>query len=698
MKAPWKLDEFDGENVTSYLRKYNLLTADALLTGSEKVGRFATYSVVSLLPTIESLPGYVDQDWKVFEKSLKKEYFERDREQLIYQIPYLQNYCRNRSTHKIPELREFAQEFRRLATVLIDNGKLSQYSACADFMSGLTEKEQDELQQSVDIDWEDTAQLKIETLMKDVIGREDRRRERNRLLTSTLPIGEIPGASVLVNSDPKTAPISVSGNTTQPTQIIPPTRINSNNPASTRSSDIDFLTKQMSEMSIAVTELMKFQQQAAPHQSQTARSYGRAQVQTVDYGRPGERRDSCWYCGENGHIKPRCRLLGQDIANGMVHLLEGDNRLYLGATGNRLLERGGQQTLRDALMATTQAAPTNVNSIEVEDEMDEYWTAAVERRDPLKPHSQGVTKTTPGARRVGQDTKTTSAGLPSNIALQLKHPNTDGNRVVPQARVPTVNRDPKDIEMKDTTRPVRTQKDASPTFISALERIARSPAPQLQWGELIALMPPHTRRMIIEDRHKSLGPVVNYVGEDEFCSVDATEDKEIYDAELVLNTLSLNNTLPRGFLKAPTPYICVQFGQGHNQYPALVDTGSMVNLISQRMVDQLQLPIRTGKEIGLSGAGGMSVDVNGMCEDILVTAVGQHSLQTFVVTPSNANDVILGLPWFVGVGGKITAMGRGKGAEVSITVNGPEGTESTVVAISSKDLVRTADGLKLAKN
>lgn len=111
MKAPWKLDKFNRVNITLYLCKYNLLTADALLTGPEKVGRFATYSIILLLPTIKSLPGYVNQDWTPFEKSLKKKYFKRDREQLIYQILYLPKYCCSCSTYKTPKLQEFAQEF-----------------------------------------------------------------------------------------------------------------------------------------------------------------------------------------------------------------------------------------------------------------------------------------------------------------------------------------------------------------------------------------------------------------------------------------------------------------------------------------------------------------------------------------------------------------------------------------------------------
>jgi hypothetical protein len=194
--------------------------------------------------------------------------------------------------------------------------------------------------------------------------------------------------------------------------------------------------------------------------------------------------------------------------------------------------------------------------------------------------------------------------------------------------------------------------------------------------------------------NKAVTAVVNYVGEDEEFSVDMNTEFQIFDANLALNSLSVNQTLPKGFLKAPTPYIRIVFGKGFDEFYGLVDTGSQINLLSHRLANQLNLPVETGNfDVNLNGAGGLPVDISGLCHDVLVNAVGQPSLQTFLVTPSTANDLILGLPWFLQNGAKITSVGKGKDAGVSVSVVGRDGRETSVVAILSKELMRTPEGL-----
>jgi hypothetical protein len=62
-----------------------------------------------------------------------------------------------------------------------------------------------------------------------------------------------------------------------------------------------------------------------------------------------------------------------------------------------------------------------------------------------------------------------------------------------------------------------------------------------------------------------------------------------------------------------------------------------------------------------------------------------------------ANDFLLGLPWFLSVGARMTVNGRGSNARVAITVIGEDGSETSVKAVFSDDLQRTAEGL-VAKN
>ena len=89
IKLPWDVKELDGSNATAYLRRFNLMAAYCGLTGTAKLNRFSTYCTISILSEVESLTGDEDGDWDIFEKSLKKYYFEEDPQQKEYQIPHL---------------------------------------------------------------------------------------------------------------------------------------------------------------------------------------------------------------------------------------------------------------------------------------------------------------------------------------------------------------------------------------------------------------------------------------------------------------------------------------------------------------------------------------------------------------------------------------------------------------------------------
>ena len=86
-----------------------------------------------------------------------------------------------------------------------------------------------------------------------------------------------------------------------------------------------------------------------------------------------------------------------------------------------------------------------------------------------------------------------------------------------------------------------------------------------------------------------------------------------------------------------------------------------------------------------------------MCRDVMVSTVGKGSLQTFLVTSTMANDFLLGLLWFLSPRARMTVTGKGATARVAITVTGEDGSETSVKAVFSDDLVRTPEGL-VSKN
>ena len=188
MKTPWKITEFDGNHVSAYLRKYNLLATDCGLSGEEKLYRFPLYCSNEVIPIIEALNGYSIPNWDTFQKSLKHYYFDQDPQQYEYQIPFLRSLAeqqRQKQRTTATDLKTYSTHFRRIAKQLLKEGKITQYSACAEYVSGLPEEVQEDLQRSLNVRWTEVGSLNVETIINQVITLEDQRNERARMIGST---------------------------------------------------------------------------------------------------------------------------------------------------------------------------------------------------------------------------------------------------------------------------------------------------------------------------------------------------------------------------------------------------------------------------------------------------------------------------------------------------------------------------------
>ena len=78
MKVPWELNKFNGFDVSSYLRKYNLFAKDCALQGMAKLNRFSAYCKISIISKVESLWGYEEGNWDTFDNPIKRFYFDNN--------------------------------------------------------------------------------------------------------------------------------------------------------------------------------------------------------------------------------------------------------------------------------------------------------------------------------------------------------------------------------------------------------------------------------------------------------------------------------------------------------------------------------------------------------------------------------------------------------------------------------------------
>ena len=191
MKVPWSITEFDGKNVTSYLRKYNLLAEDCGIVNT-KVHRFTAYCTTEVIPHVESLAGYDTQDWDSIEASLKRYYIDQDPEQLEYQVPFLRSLADKQrqiaaaaTNAGTTDLMSYSVKFLKIAETLIQDQKITQYSACAEYLRGVPDKIQDNVQRNLGIEWDNARDLDVGAIIRNVIEMEDRRLERIHVLGST---------------------------------------------------------------------------------------------------------------------------------------------------------------------------------------------------------------------------------------------------------------------------------------------------------------------------------------------------------------------------------------------------------------------------------------------------------------------------------------------------------------------------------
>ena len=124
MKVPWEISEFDGNDVSSYLRKYNLLAEDCGLVGRIKLSRFTAYCTNAVIPEVEAQPGYDTGNWAEFEISLKKYYFDRDPQQIQCQMPFLRTIAERQHAKGTVDIKAYSLQYKRIVRALIDQEKI----------------------------------------------------------------------------------------------------------------------------------------------------------------------------------------------------------------------------------------------------------------------------------------------------------------------------------------------------------------------------------------------------------------------------------------------------------------------------------------------------------------------------------------------------------------------------------------------
>ena len=80
----------------------------------------------------------------------------------------------------------YSTNFWGIVKQLLKEGKITQYSAYTEYVSGLLEEVQDDLQHNLNIQWTKVYTLNMETIITEVIALEDQRDERACMIGTTI--------------------------------------------------------------------------------------------------------------------------------------------------------------------------------------------------------------------------------------------------------------------------------------------------------------------------------------------------------------------------------------------------------------------------------------------------------------------------------------------------------------------------------
>ena len=134
---------FAGKDVTEFLRAYDSMAEDHLVSAQVKWACLPRYVDISIREQVKAMPEYsagnvnfCGYNEAAFYSALKDEFARWDWEQIQMSEEYLQVLVNSAGRRRV-SLRLWIQDFGRVATPLLNSGQIDQSTACRLFIQGL---------------------------------------------------------------------------------------------------------------------------------------------------------------------------------------------------------------------------------------------------------------------------------------------------------------------------------------------------------------------------------------------------------------------------------------------------------------------------------------------------------------------------------------------------------------------------------
>ena len=613
--APGAL-QFDKNNITKFLRKWNQECDDYGLSDDQRCVRFPDYCTPNIETVVDCFSGYRKKDWAKFQEELKASFWQYDTQrdtivqlrQLVLNGPKM-------------DVGLYVIQYSAISDALVGVGSLTVYDRLNLFIDGLAPDLQEKVfDHAAQHNWRLSAgyvlgtAVTFETLRAyvEVLAGSEQRRMVYKQERSSRGIGDMNSAATVVPNVPS-APIVPE---MPPPSVTKPASIIVNDPMAE-------LQRSFEKLALVIEQKV-----AAP-------GAGAPNVPNSQYSaRPTFR---CNWCDEPGHYMNRCDDFQRARGKGVIFFNEY-GRICSSATRKELFAAPGNGGFRRHVLEEGAPNEANASVITFEDgdeviavdierdtkvrmasvteggsggyEMMDGWVEEKRKRDGEEPERRSVRfRREDDAPVPVAEVPGPGIGRPISVATPLSEP-------APKLPTPPKYRYESDLQRQIRPKDINQRVlDHTKVEISLREYYALSPEAAAGVHDLA-----QRRRRLVEDYVVSDGKSVR---------VHSNAVRALY-------------ACPSGYAKTLI--------DGETEVDALLDGGSELNIMRPHLYEDLRLPIDSDIQWKIGGfREGMQAERDsgllGVCHDVKMEIGGVVFRVPVFVVEGGAHDLVLGRPW-----------------------------------------------------
>ena len=625
-----KMDQFDGRNVSRYIKVYAREMELNKISEREMIGNFDLAVVPEIRERVRELKESDGENWETFMQALKEEYFMEDSERVTKRsfLEWIARPSKGLSANEL--LREFERQYVQLTgteRTTLEVEKTELFIQAAD--AGLQEKlepllEDPSEERGLKSDWKEVVGA-VTLLTK-------RQRRREKSIVSDVALAKKPTCEKHSSSiSPKIDDLAM-----------------------------DELVKGIRELKI---KMAKLEERGQPSGDTTKQSL---------VGQTGGRFPlRCMWCDSFEHSRRECNEFTEALKNDIVFFKEG--RIHSRESGNPLETNFGKGGMK-ALVYRVEAKTYGV-SIEAPGHVSSLWPSAKKFAEKGKYSEKTLLHAGKSIRETtGWNDPVDALSVHAYIAkvqhdafVEEKRKRNDGNDGASkrtmrsdkgqQETIPTREETMKDMSSsskdKSKTPAYRLQSDIEATtdLKKVLEDRILSGKVEFTLGEVLGIAKREFHEAIIDiikRKRQTLGETIASIAHG--TRVMRDEGENAYGEVLQVGfmkkgEIQASSRYDRSHWARATTETLVKLGNLEEPIVALIDHGSEINLMSKELYEMGKWPIDTDHGWLIRAANNSRGDLYGACPNVKVTIRDVSNEQNFFVQERAIYPIILGQPY-----------------------------------------------------